>query len=110
MIELSGHDFEALRNDNEFILYRGQREEDVSRVLVLAPVAEYPRPESLKRLEDECSFKEELDPAWAARPIGLARHWDRTVLVLEIPAVSRSINSTIWEKQALGDRTPTHWT
>ena len=85
MIDLSRHHFEALRNDDEFILYSGQREEDVARVLVLAPAAHYARPESLKRLEHEYSFREELDPGWAARPIGLARHWDRTVLVLEDP-------------------------
>ena len=55
------------------------------QVLVLSPVAEYPTPESLKRLEHEYSLREELDPAWAARPIAMARHWDRTVLVLEDP-------------------------
>jgi predicted ATPase len=85
VIELSIDDFEELRHDNDFVLYRGQRRKDLSRILVLAPAAEYPRPESLKRLEHEYSFKEELDPAWAARPIGLARHGDRTVLVLEDP-------------------------
>jgi hypothetical protein len=55
------------------------------RVLVLSPVAEHPSPESVKRLEHAYSFKEELDPAWAARPIDLARHRDRIVLVLEDP-------------------------
>ena len=85
MIELSRHHFEVLRNDDEFILYRGQRGEGGSRVLVLAPTVEYPRPEGLKRLEHEYSFRKELDLAWAARPIELARHWDRTVLVLEDP-------------------------
>jgi AAA ATPase domain/Protein kinase domain len=85
VIELSRDDFETLRHDNEFSLYRGQRQEGASRILVLAPAAEYPRPQSLKRLEHECSFKEELDLVWAARPIELARHWGRTVLVLEDP-------------------------
>ena len=56
-----------------------------SRVLVLSPAAEYPRPESLKRLEHEFSFRERLDPRWAARPSAIARHCDRTVLVLEDP-------------------------
>jgi serine/threonine protein kinase len=42
-------------------------------------------PESLKRLEHEYSLREELDPTWAARPIAIARHWDRPVLVLEDP-------------------------
>jgi serine/threonine protein kinase len=83
VIDLSKAHFEVLRSDDEFILHRGQRAEDPSRVLVLAPVVESPSPETLKRLEHACSVKEELDPAWAARPIGIARHWDRTVLVLE---------------------------
>ena len=85
MIELSRYVFEALRKDEEFILYRGRSKDDASQVLVLSPVAEYPTPESLKRLEHEYSLREELDPAWAARPIAMARHWDRTVLVLEDP-------------------------
>ena len=50
VIDLSRYHFEALRNDDEFILYRGQREEDVSRILVLAPAVEYPRTESLQRV------------------------------------------------------------
>ncbi len=85
MIELSKYVLEALRKDEEFILYRGRSEDDPSQVLVLSPVAEYPGSESLKRLEHEYSLREELDPAWAARPMAIARHWDRTVLVLEDP-------------------------
>ncbi len=85
MIELSRYVLQALRKDEEFILYRGRSKEDTSQVLVLSPVVEYPTPESLKRLEHECSLREELHPAWAARPITMARHWDRTVLVLEDP-------------------------
>jgi Protein kinase domain len=63
----------------------GREEASRSRVLVLSPVVEYPTPESLKRLEHAYSLGEELDPGWAARPIAIARHWDRTVLVLEDP-------------------------
>jgi PAS domain S-box-containing protein len=114
VIDLSRYVFEALRKDEEFILYRG-RSKDVasqaafasygaplilgegdirqeprrsvshSRVLVLSPTVQRPTPESVKRLEHEYSLKEELDPAWAARSIAIARHWDRTVLVLEDP-------------------------
>jgi PAS domain S-box-containing protein len=83
VIELSRYVLEALRRDEEFILYRGRSQDDPSQVLVLSPVAEYLRPDSLKRLEHAYSLREELDPAWAARPIGLARHRDRIVLVLE---------------------------
>jgi PAS domain S-box-containing protein len=85
VFELPRYALEALRKDEEFILYRGRSQDDTSQVLVLSPVAEYPRPESLKRLEHAYSLKEELDPARSARPIGLARHWDRIVLVLEDP-------------------------
>ena len=111
MIELSRYVLEALRKDEEFILYRGRSQDDTSRaafasrlrqatacpdssemqspevgrVLVLSPVAEHPSPESVRRLEHAYSLKEELDPAWAARPVDLARHRDRMVLVLEDP-------------------------
>jgi serine/threonine protein kinase len=65
---------------------QGGRSKDVaSQGLVLSPTVQRPTPESMKRLEHEYSLKEELDPAWAARPIAITRHWDRTVLVLEDP-------------------------
>ena len=85
MIDLSRYVFEALRKDEEFILYRGRSEDAPLKVLVLSPVVEYPTPESLKRLEHAYSLREELNPRWAARPIAMASHWDRTVLVLEDP-------------------------
>ena len=85
MIELSRYVFEALRKDEEFILYRGRSKEEPSGVLVLSPVAQHPTPESLGRLEHEYSLKEELDHAWAVLPLAITRHWDRTVLVLDDP-------------------------
>ena len=85
VIELSTYVFYALRKDEELVLYRGRRDDDASQVLVLSPVAEYPTRESLKRLERGYSFRKELDSTWAARPMAIARHWDRTVLVLEDP-------------------------
>jgi PAS domain S-box-containing protein len=85
VIELSKYVLEVLRKDKEFNLYRGRSEDNPSQILVLSPVVAYPAPESLKRLEHEYSLREELDPAWAARPMAVARHWDRTVLVLEDP-------------------------
>jgi len=85
VIELSQYVFEALRKDEEFILYRGRSDEDDSRILVLSPAVQRPAPESLQRLEHQYSLKEELDPNWAIRPIAIARHWDRTVLVLGDP-------------------------
>ena len=85
MAELSVYDLEVLRKDGELILYRGRSRDALSHVLVLSPVGQRPSPESLKRLENEYSLKEELDPSWATRPIAIATHWDRTVLVLQDP-------------------------
>jgi PAS domain S-box-containing protein len=85
VIELSQYVLEVLRKDKEFDLYRGRSGNDRSRILVLSPAVEYPTPESLKRLECEYSLREELDPAWAARPMAIARHSNRTVLALEDP-------------------------
>src|SRR5271166_6739356 len=59
--------------------------EGLSSILVLAPALEQPELGTLKRLEYECSLRDELDPEWAVRPVELARHWDRLVLVLEDP-------------------------
>jgi PAS domain S-box-containing protein len=85
VIEPSRYILEALRQDEEFILYRGQSQDDTPQVLMLSPAADYPAPESLKRLEHAYSLKERLDPAWAARPIGFAPNRERIVLVLEDP-------------------------
>ena len=85
MIELSTYSLEVLRNDKELNLYRGRSEYDDSQILVLSPAVEYPAQEVLKQLEHEYSLREELDPAWAVRPIGITHHRDRTVLVLEDP-------------------------
>jgi hypothetical protein len=98
VIELSKYVHEALRKDKEFNLYRGRSEDDTSQILVLSPVVEYPAPESLQRLEYEYSLREELDPAWAARPMTIARHWDRRCLCWRIPPVylSSSCSITDW--------------
>jgi serine/threonine protein kinase len=88
VIELSTYSLEVLRNDKELNLYRGRSEYDDSQILVLSPVAEYPAPETLKRLEHEYSLREELDPTWIARPMAMAHHWNRSVLVLEDPGGS----------------------
>jgi serine/threonine protein kinase len=85
VIDLSRYVFEPLRKDEEFILYRGQSKDVTSPVLVLSPAVQRPTPESLKRLEHAYSFKEDLDPTWAIRPIAIARHWDRPVLLLRDP-------------------------
>jgi hypothetical protein len=54
-------------------------------LLVVAPTAEQPLPQSLRRLEHEYSLAAELEPAWAAKPLALTRHEGRTILVLADP-------------------------
>jgi len=66
LINLSRYTLNALRKDQDFILYRGQSTLDLSRILVLAPAAERPGPECLRRLAHEYSLRQELNPAWAA--------------------------------------------
>jgi PAS domain S-box-containing protein len=83
--ELSKFAFEVLRQDELFILYRGRSTGISSQVLLCAPTSQHPTPQNLKRLEWAYSLKEDLDPAWAVRPIELANHWDRTVLVMGDP-------------------------
>ncbi|HEV7815433.1 MAG TPA: hypothetical protein VGP06_10090, partial [Janthinobacterium sp.] len=83
MSEHSGHALEPLRNDQDFALCRGWQDGYPFPVLVLAPAAEQPAPRCLKRLEHEYALAAELDPAWAAQPLALARQGVRPVLVLK---------------------------
>ena len=89
VMELSEYMLETLRQDGEFILYRGQhqRQTDASppSILVMTPVSERPALGSLKRMEHEYSLRAELDPGWAVRPLALAPHKGRTMLVLDDP-------------------------
>src|SRR6267143_2511650 len=88
-MELLHYKLEPLRQDGEFILYRGLRQsqtgESFSATLALSPVMERPAPGSLRKIEHEFSLKEELDPAWAFRPLALTRDQGRTMLLLEDP-------------------------
>src|SRR5262245_45870746 len=54
-------------------------------ILAMTPVLERPALASLRRLEHEYSFQAELDPGWAVRPLALASHEGRTMLVLTDP-------------------------
>jgi serine/threonine protein kinase len=69
----------------DFTLYRGRKHDDPSPVLAVALSTEQPSPQSLRRLEHEYSLAAELDSAWGAKPLALARHEGRTTLVLKDP-------------------------
>ena len=52
-------------------------------VLAVLPAAEHPTPATLDRLAREYGLKDELDGAWAVRPLELLREKGRIMLVLE---------------------------
>ena len=54
-------------------------------MLAVVPAVEHPPPEILDRLAHEYGLKDELDRAWAVRPLELIRERGRTMLVLEDP-------------------------
>jgi hypothetical protein len=76
---------EPIREGAEFTIYRSRQHGNPSPVLVVAATAEQPLPQSLRRLEHECSLAAELEPVWAAKPLALTRHEGRTILVLADP-------------------------
>ena len=88
-MELADYVLETLRQEGEFILYRGQhrRHTDASppSILALTSVSEHPALGSLRRLEHEYALRAELDPAWAVRPRARTRHNGREILVLTDP-------------------------
>src|SRR5262249_52323401 len=94
-VNLSEYSLEALRTDEEFVLYRAEHssESGLPSVLVLAPASEHPRLVTLQKLEHEYSLRHELDPAWAVRPLALSEQRGKTMLVLEDPGGDPLANS-----------------
>jgi len=86
-VELSQYVLEALRKDEEFVLYRGvcSNQPASPSVLLLAPASVQPELETLRKIEHEYSLKDELDSAWAVRPLALSEQRGQTTLVLEDP-------------------------
>ncbi|MBV8506823.1 MAG: AAA family ATPase, partial [Alphaproteobacteria bacterium] len=77
---------QVLWEDGERIYRRGWRLDDDGKrhaVLTVAPASDDPSRSSLDRLAHEYELKDELDGAWAVRPLNLVRDAGRTILVLE---------------------------
>src|SRR5215469_1936095 len=83
MTAYSGHSFSKLR-EGELTLYRGSGE-GLIPVLLVAPVAEPPALDALRRLEHEYRLRSELDREWATRPLEMVQRNGRPALVLEDP-------------------------
>ena len=79
-------DLQVLWEDGERVFCRGWRaDSDTGRSAALAvlPAAEYAPQAVLDRLAHEYELRDELDAAWAARPLALISERARTALLLE---------------------------
>ncbi|MEA3116777.1 MAG: hypothetical protein QOI13_47 [Paraburkholderia sp.] len=78
--------FQVLLEDGERVFCRvGSRVNADRSVLAVLPAAEHPTPATLDRLAHEYALREDLDAAWAVRPLELVREGGRTMLMLEDP-------------------------
>jgi serine/threonine protein kinase len=76
----------VLWEDGDRVFCRGWRKADNGHrisVLAVVPASEPPTPNYLERLVHEFGLKQELDSAWAVRPLELVREGGRAMLVLE---------------------------
>ena len=91
-LQLADEPRQTLREDGEFVLYRGRYRSSINAVpqpaLVVAPLREHTAPRSLRRMEHEYSLRAELDPAWAVRPLALCGAPWSLVLGSRTPAAS----------------------
>ena len=68
----------VLWEDGERVFSRGWRLDDEGNrlaVLLVAPAVDHPSRSRLDRLTHEYELKDELDSAWAARPLALQPLW-----------------------------------
>jgi len=87
IVELSEYLLKTLREDDEFVLYRGEHSNQLGSpsVLLLAPASMQPALATLKKIEHEYSLRHELDSAWAVRSLAVSEQRGQTTLVLEDP-------------------------
>ncbi|HTD54047.1 MAG TPA: serine/threonine-protein kinase PknK, partial [Silvibacterium sp.] len=76
---------QVLWENEELVFCRREAHADGHRAAVLAvlPAAEHPTPATLDRLAHEYGLRDELDGAWAVRPLELVRERGRMMLLLE---------------------------
>jgi serine/threonine protein kinase len=89
-VRTKGNDgLEVSWEDGERVFCRERRPDadgKLNNVLIVTPIAEHPTPATLDRLAHEYALKDELDGAWAVRPLALIRERGRAMLVLDDPA------------------------
>jgi PAS domain S-box-containing protein len=97
-VDLSPDRLHTILEDGEFVLCRGYDASDTASpspsMLVVMPRSQHPRPQTVQMLEHEHSLRDELDPAWAVRPLALRAHHGRTALACEDPGGEPLIHRT----------------
>jgi PAS domain S-box-containing protein len=81
-------DLQVLREDGGLALCRGWRNDPEGArdgVLIVRATSEQPALTNVERLIHEYSLKQELDSAWAVRPLELVQDRGQSILVLEDP-------------------------
>jgi PAS domain S-box-containing protein len=78
--------FQVLWEDGERVFCRANSPgDDTTPVLAVLPAIEHPAPAVLDRLAHEYELRDELDAAWAARPLEFVREQGRAILLLQDP-------------------------
>src|SRR5215472_3288596 len=87
IVEPSEYVLQPVRKDEEFVLYRREHRgnRDATSVFLLAPASARPALGTLKKIDHEYSLRDELDAAWAVRPLALSEHRGHPALLLENP-------------------------
>jgi hypothetical protein len=96
--------FQVLWEDGDRVFCRGWRpgtDGNRSAVLAVRPIAEHPPPAVLERLAHEYGLKDELDSAWAVRPLELVQNFGQIMLVLEDPG-GEPLSRLLGEPMAVG--------
>jgi serine/threonine protein kinase len=107
-----GHAPETLWENGEFVLCRGVQDGEPFPLLAAMPSLAQPSPETLARLQHAYALREELDPAWAARPLRLELQQGRLTLLMEDPGgelllrlLGRPLEITSFLRLAIGTAT-----
>ena len=84
---------EPLWDDGEFVLSRKVSGERSATVLLTVPSLAQPQLGTIQQLEHFYSLRDQLNPAWAARPLAFSQSQGRPTLVLEDPGGEPLIRS-----------------
>jgi serine/threonine protein kinase len=102
MNDLTNCEIEPLRQDGEFAVARVAGPNGLPSRLIVSPVREQPAPSSVAKLENAFALRDELDTAWAARPVELVKFGGRTALVIDDPS-GQFLDELIVEPLAIPD-------